>query len=343
MAAAASHVGSDRAPGEIALLVVCCAVIVAVAAVVIRRGRAGGSRPRHGLLDVVRAGRQAGAEPDLATDARDWVAGAKNAVVDAPDQVAGARGAATDTPDPVVERAAAVTDTPAAVVAGRDGAGNPRRAAALVAAAVAILLVGGMGAAVFLVGTAHGTATRRTIAAADPAIGQDPAVPGPAAGSPSPGKHHGDGAATGSTGSASGSPPAAGSHSASSASSPAGAGTSSTGTTPPPSPGTLGGLPPEPVQLDQPGVAATVFTTSFTFTAEGGPVSYAISVPSDMQSFYTITVDPASGTLEAGQQATINVEVILVGEGSDPGPPSVTLNPGGVAITFKFPIIRREQ
>jgi RNA polymerase sigma factor (sigma-70 family) len=68
-------------------------------------------------------------------------------------------------------------------------------------------------------------------------------------------------------------------------------------------------------------------TSTFTITAQGGPVSYSISVGSALLG--SIGVSPASGTLAADASATITVTakslVAVAGQ--------LTVNPGGHAIT----------
>jgi hypothetical protein len=86
-----------------------------------------------------------------------------------------------------------------------------------------------------------------------------------------------------------------------------------------------------------------VFTAALTFTADRGPVSYTISIPSEAQSGYGITADPDSGTVPAGQQANIDITVTMSGTVEPTGPPTITLNPGGIAVGFKFPVIGRIQ
>jgi hypothetical protein len=106
-------------------------------------------------------------------------------------------------------------------------------------------------------------------------------------------------------------------------------------------PGTIADLPAQPVQLGEPETG--VFTATLTFTADGGPVSYTVSIASEEQSGYGITADPDSATVPAGQQATINITVTMSGSIEPTGPPTITLNPGGIAVQFKFPLIKRIQ
>jgi hypothetical protein len=323
MAAAASASGSGRVPGEVALVGLCAAALMAVAAVVLRRRR------------LLRRYRE--------RTAQDSVPEPVSAVVERDTAVSAEPDAGGQSPLPVAADLDSVTedlvvaDSRAADVHGPDSTGNPLRASVLAGAAAAIVLIGGVGAAVFFIGGGHDTTSRASVAVG-PTPGQDPAILGPGAGKAAPGKHHNADPAS--------SHPVTGSPSASSApgaGTPSGGARSSAGTTVQTSPGTLSGFPSQPVQLDQPGAAATVFTASISFTADGGPVSYKVSELAADDSFYTITADPASGNLAAGQQATIIVTVVLVGDGTDPGAPSVTVDPGGTVIQFKLPVIRRDQ
>lgn len=322
MAAAAATSGSDRVPGEIALVGICAAALIAVTAVMFRRGRLARQHRDRTAHYRVPERVSAVAEPDAAMSANADSVGPEQHRVGAEYE-------------PVTE-AAVVADSLVADAHGPDWNGNPRRASVLVAAVATVLLVGGVGSAVFFIGSSHDTANHGAVAV-NPTPAHDPAILGAAAGKAAPGTRRSAGPAN--------SHPATSSPSASSvgAAAPSSGARSSAGATVQTSPGTLGDFPAQPVQLDQPGAAATVFTASISFTADGGPVSYTVSeLPAD-DSFYTITADPPSGNLSAGRQATIMVTVILVGNGTDPGPASVTVDPGGTVIQFKLPIIRRQQ
>ncbi len=103
-------------------------------------------------------------------------------------------------------------------------------------------------------------------------------------------------------------PPAGGSQAAASSAS-----------TPPAAPGTLGVSQRRLVLVDVDGHGVGTFTV----TARGGPVSYAITGPADL------TVSPASGSLAAGATATITVtsaSPVALNE-------QLTVNPGEIAIT----------
>jgi RNA polymerase sigma factor (sigma-70 family) len=83
--------------------------------------------------------------------------------------------------------------------------------------------------------------------------------------------------------------------------------------------------------------AAPPFTATFTMTATGGPVTYAISVPTAEKSYLTLT--PASGTLKASQQQVITVKITVPASPS-PKPPYVntaTVNPGAIVVTIYYP------
>lgn len=68
-------------------------------------------------------------------------------------------------------------------------------------------------------------------------------------------------------------------------------------------------------------------TSTFTITAQGGPVRYSIAVGGALLG--SVGVSPASGSLAAGASATITVTsnslVAVAGH--------LTVNPGGHAIT----------
>jgi RNA polymerase sigma factor (sigma-70 family) len=89
---------------------------------------------------------------------------------------------------------------------------------------------------------------------------------------------------------------------------------------------------PEPV----PSPYQPPFTATFTLTAQGGPVTYSISVPSSEQPYLTLT--PDSGTLQAGQQQVVTVTVIP-GPSPTPAPfyyNTATANPGDILLTIYY-------
>jgi hypothetical protein len=305
LAAAGSGPGSDRAPGEIALLGVGCAAFIALAAVMIRRARARGWRPGRVRLDAVRTDRAQEAEPDAVED-------------------------------------------------GDDAAGSVRwrlQTGVLVPAAAVILLASGMGMAVVMAGSRHGPAGRSTAAAgAAPGPAQPQTASASAGASPRPGKNPGNGAHAAASPGADPSPSHDGA-AASGAGSSAAAGSAGTAPGPsapsgpgpaapvaaPPSPGTLAGLPSSFVPCTASSDSTSTYTCSFTFTAEGGPVSYTVSAPDDPLSDFGITIMNASGTLAAGQPATVTVSVTVEGLGNAPTEPNVTVNPGGTTVGLDVP------
>ena len=78
------------------------------------------------------------------------------------------------------------------------------------------------------------------------------------------------------------------------------------------------------------------FTATFTLTAQNGPVTFAIVVPSSEQPYLTLT--PDSGTLQAGQQQLVTV---TVAPSPSPAPApvyynTVTVNPGSIVVTIYY-------
>jgi RNA polymerase sigma factor (sigma-70 family) len=103
------------------------------------------------------------------------------------------------------------------------------------------------------------------------------------------------------------------------------------------SPGTLE-LSSETVHVPEPIPSPYLppFTATFTLTAQGGPVTYSLTVPSSEQPYLTLT--PDSGTLPAGQQQVVTVTVTPA---PSPAPMprylnTVTVNPGGVLLTIYY-------
>jgi hypothetical protein len=298
VAAASSRSGPDQAPGEIALLAVFLAVIVAAAAVVIRRARVRSWQPAARLREIQQRLARAGAEPGA---------------VD--------RGG----PDPEPPGGA---DSPR---------WRPRPAVLLAAVAVVVLLVG-VSTAVYLLGSGHATTSRGRTAAAAGAYPGAPLAPGAPAASPTPGKQrakdasgspgpgqspgHGGAAASGSGSPSSGSSPRPTSPVTSTTSPTSGS------TSPPPAPTLV--LPAQPVEFEpiESLSGPYYYFAIFTITAENGTVSYTITAPADAPS--AVSIDPASGTLSAGQSATITIDT-----GASPVS-SVTVDPGAETITFTW-------
>lgn len=76
------------------------------------------------------------------------------------------------------------------------------------------------------------------------------------------------------------------------------------------------------------------YTASFTLTATGGPVTYSISVPASEQPYLTLA--PASGTLQAGQQVVITVTVSSTASPKPPYYNTATVNPGNILVTIYY-------
>jgi RNA polymerase sigma factor (sigma-70 family) len=83
------------------------------------------------------------------------------------------------------------------------------------------------------------------------------------------------------------------------------------------------------VRLPQPNSSAT-----FTLTAQGGPVTFTITVPVTPGTAPGLSVSPLSGTLPAGHSVTVTVTAI------NNGPPVyqtvLTLSPGGATVTVDY-------
>jgi RNA polymerase sigma factor (sigma-70 family) len=81
-------------------------------------------------------------------------------------------------------------------------------------------------------------------------------------------------------------------------------------------------------------IALTVGSSgSFTLTANGGPVNWSISVPSGLLG--SVAVSQQSGTLEAGQSATITV----TGTGVASVGSQLTISPGGQTVTVDVSLL----
>jgi RNA polymerase sigma factor (sigma-70 family) len=120
---------------------------------------------------------------------------------------------------------------------------------------------------------------------------------------------------------------------------------SSSGSTPPTTSPTTSPAPkpspsPSPAPPTPPPVAAGTLSVSpttvllstldgstLTISAVNGPVSWSISEPSSL--IGKVDAAPASGTLQAGQQATITLTV----DGIASVDSNLTLNPGGISVT----------
>ena len=210
------------------------------------------------------------------------------------------------------------------------GHARPRGRTVIYAAAAALLLIvagGAVAAAMLRHGGGPATAAARSAASAGaPATG--PATPGPATGSggsPSP--------TAGATSSPAPSSPAATPSPtappppAKKKPTPKPSPTPTKSPTPPPAPGTLAESPAT-IRLAQPGSSAT-----FTLTAQGGPVTFTITVPGADAA--GLSVSPASGSLKAGQTATVTVTA--VGNGPPDFITDLTVSPGGLTVTVQYP------
>jgi hypothetical protein len=209
---------------------------------------------------------------------------------------------------------------------GNDGdTPRPRLAPGMLAAAAAVIIVaGGVGAAVVVLGSQHGAAGQRSAAAdVNPVPGQAQAPVAPAGG-PAPGKRPAKGA------DAAASPGGKGPGHGGSAGTSAGRGGSGSGSPGSQSTSTPASTAP-PGTLSVPSTAhcigVTTYSCSFTIAAVGGAVSYAVSAPGG-----GVSITNASGTLTAGQNALIRVNMTaasVVGY--------VTVSPGDATVTFTFP------
>jgi RNA polymerase sigma factor (sigma-70 family) len=93
---------------------------------------------------------------------------------------------------------------------------------------------------------------------------------------------------------------------------------------PPPSPGTLAVSPGSVTLSGTPG------TASFTITASGGTVSYSIANPDPAD----LAVSPLTGTLSAGQSATVSVTMTGAGLAAET---DLTVSPGGLTVAVLNP------
>jgi len=103
---------------------------------------------------------------------------------------------------------------------------------------------------------------------------------------------------------------------------------------PRPSPGTLSVAPAE-IRLTQSPLGGP-YAGTFTITAQGGPLSYSISVPASEQAY--LSLNPVSGTLKAGSSRVVTATVTP----SPNGPPpayfnTVIVDPGGVSVALLYP------
>jgi RNA polymerase sigma factor (sigma-70 family) len=103
---------------------------------------------------------------------------------------------------------------------------------------------------------------------------------------------------------------------------------------PSPSPGTLSVAPAE-VRLTQSPLGGP-YTGTFTITAQGGPVSYSISVPTSEQA--CLSLNPLSGSLKAGSSRVITATMTPRPNGPPPAYfNTVAVDPGGVSVALLYP------
>jgi len=79
-------------------------------------------------------------------------------------------------------------------------------------------------------------------------------------------------------------------------------------------------------------VLAPLLGASFTITANGGPVTWSISIPPSL--IGAISVSQASGTLQAGQSAAIAISTTLTSIESQ-----LTVNPGNEQVAIIIGLI----
>jgi hypothetical protein len=72
---------------------------------------------------------------------------------------------------------------------------------------------------------------------------------------------------------------------------------------------------------------------SFTLTANGGPVTWSISAPSQLLA--DVSLSQSSGTLEAGQSVRITVTVAGLAAIDEP----LTISPGGQTVTVDVALL----
>jgi RNA polymerase sigma factor (sigma-70 family) len=100
-------------------------------------------------------------------------------------------------------------------------------------------------------------------------------------------------------------------------------------TTPPPTSAAPGTLSVSPTTV----VLSLLGGTDVTITAAGGPVNWSVSEPSSL--IGSLNVSPSSGTLRAGQSATIVITV----SGLASVDTTLSVNPGGHAITVVLGVL----
>jgi RNA polymerase sigma factor (sigma-70 family) len=192
-------------------------------------------------------------------------------------------------------------------------------------AALLLILVGGVAAAAML---RHGGATTNAAAHGAATLGASPSVSGsssPTGPGKSPDVKHAKKAASTSPSavpsSAISASPTAAPKPTTTTSKPTP--TKSPSPSPPPSPGTLS---ESPATIRVPDLDSSA---TFTLTANGGPVSFAIAGPTGL------TISPANGDLTAGE--TVTVTVTAVGNGPPAFINDLTVDPGGLTVQVDYP------
>jgi RNA polymerase sigma factor (sigma-70 family) len=100
-----------------------------------------------------------------------------------------------------------------------------------------------------------------------------------------------------------------------------------------PSPGTLSEAPAY-VRLTT--LSGGLYTGTFTITAQGGPVSYTISVPAAEQAY--LSLSPLTGRLKAGTSQLITATLTPNPNGPRPAFSNpVTVEPGAVTVILEYP------
>ena len=78
------------------------------------------------------------------------------------------------------------------------------------------------------------------------------------------------------------------------------------------------------------------YTGTFTITAEGGPVSYSISLSDSERSY--LKLSPLAGTLKPGQEQEITASLTPDPDGARPPFSNpVTVGPGAITVTLEYP------
>jgi len=208
-----------------------------------------------------------------------------------------------------------------------------RRTILFTAAAAMLLIVAGGLAAVALL--RHGGAPANAAAHSAAQTGASTSPAGPSPPPTGSGRSPADRRAAASAGSSPAATP-----------NPVGTPSATTTTTPPSAPtptATVSATPspaPVPGTLEESPATITLTqsplgpaTATFTLTADGGPVTFTITVPPSAAD--GLSVSPSTGSLKAGQSATVTVTAI--GNGPPTFTTELTLSPGGAAVTVRYP------